>query len=418
MADAPPVELVFHGRCPDCGERVVEFPPALPPVGDDFDWLTRDYDSFRLAMLEELFARFPERARWTTADVEVVLVEALAAVLDQLSDMADRVAAEAYLETARRPESVLRLLRLIGYDALQLARENDQGPFRTDPVEGDERSDEERFLQYWLDNATVMDVARHAGPRAIHTQHRMVSERDHATRLEQHPLVLRAHAWSEWTGSWNTIRAAVVGWNGRDIDAQGAAKEPGDDAADETDGPLYPPDLRREIRQFHRTRDLPWPAGGEDEDAYWAENPSIRTVLRPYLDAYRMAGQEVLLESAVPAAITMALSIRIGDRYFRSETRRAIDEALGTRAGGFFEPGRLQFGEDLYAADIFQAIMALDGVENVCLNRFKRLGSQYADQSTTGVIPFEGLEIAVCDNDPRRPDRGYYRLDLHGGRLG
>ena len=64
------------------------------------------------------------------------------------------------------------------------------------------------------------------------------------------------------------------------------------------------------------------------------------------------------------------------------------------------------------------AIMALDGVENVCLNRFKRLGSQYADQSTTGVIPFEGLEIAVCDNDPRRPDRGYYRLDLHGGRLG
>src|SRR5262249_32701696 len=83
----------------------------LPNVGDDFDWLTRDYDGFRLFMMEELAARMPERARWTPADLEVVLVEALAAVLDQLSDRADRVAAEAYLETARRPESVRRWRR-------------------------------------------------------------------------------------------------------------------------------------------------------------------------------------------------------------------------------------------------------------------------------------------------------------------
>ena len=62
--------------------------------------------------------------------------------------------------------------------------------------------------------------------------------------------------------------------------------------------------------------------------------------------------------------------------------------------------------------------MALDGVENVCLNRFKRLGDQFPDQADTGVIPLQGLDIAVCDNDPARPERGFFNLKLSGGRKG
>jgi hypothetical protein len=57
-------------------------------------------------------------------------------------------------------------------------------------------------------------------------------------------------------------------------------------------------------------------------------------------------------------------------------------------------------------------------VEHVCLNQFKRLGSQYPDRSDTGRIPLEDLEIAVCDNDPAKPERGYWRLVLHGGLPG
>jgi hypothetical protein len=92
----------------------VTLPGPLPGVGDDLDWKARDYDRIRIFMMEELAARFPERTRWTPADIEVVIVEVLAAALDQLSDMTDRVASEAYLETARRPESVRRLLKFIG----------------------------------------------------------------------------------------------------------------------------------------------------------------------------------------------------------------------------------------------------------------------------------------------------------------
>ena len=392
MADNPKTRLSFEGRCPDCAERQIDLPPPLPVVGDDFDWMVRDFDSFRRFMLEELAARFPERTRWTPADMEVVLLEVLAAVLDQLSDMADRVAAEAFLETARRPESVRRLLGLIGYDAATAAGLVDDS---SDMENGETR--EEKLERLWRQNRVLMDMARQEGPRAIHTQRRMVTVEDYANQLKEHPLVLRAHAWSEWSGSWTTIRVAVVLWNDSLLDQ------------DELD---YPIELQGMVNNFHFKQGL-WPLVWEPESP-----PTIRTALRSCLDAYRMLGQEVVLEDVLPVGIKMSLSIRVADNFFRSEVRHAVQDALGTGPGGFFEPGRLGFGEDLFAGDIFQVVMSLDGVKNVCLNRFKRFGDHYPDQADTGQIVLEELEIAVCNNDPANPERGFYNLSLHGGRKG
>ncbi len=75
MAEEPTVTLNYIEGCGDCGNRRVELPAPLPGVGDDFDWDIRDYDGFRLFMLEELAARFPERRSWTPADMEVVLAQ-------------------------------------------------------------------------------------------------------------------------------------------------------------------------------------------------------------------------------------------------------------------------------------------------------------------------------------------------------
>lgn len=397
MAEPPLQELVFAGTCPDCGERRIAPPPPLPEIGDDFDWRVRDYDGFRLMMLQELAARFPERRRWTPADMEVVLVEVLAAVLDQLSDMLDRVAAEAYLETARRPESVRRLLQLIGYDAAALAAARGQ----VEP--GDDAAvTAARLDAFWLRNPHFMEEARRDGPRSIHVQHRMVTVDDCARRLEDHPLVLRAHAWSGWTGSWHTVRVAVIAWNNLHLDGE---------EQDGTRKPRsFPQDLRKRIESFHAERGLPLPD--------LAAPPTIRAVLGPYLDTYRMVGQEVVLENAEPVGITFSLSIRVAESFYQSEVRSAVRQALGTGPGGFFEPGRLAFGEDLHAGDVIQALMALDGIDNVCLNRFKRLGSQFPDQTTSGRIELAGLELALCDNDPARNERGYFRLTLHGGIKG
>ncbi|MCP4657390.1 MAG: hypothetical protein GY856_18445 [bacterium] len=397
MAELPQAKLTFRGRCPDCGERRVLLPEPLPAVGDDFDWQVRDYDGFRLFMLEQLAARFPERRRWTPADLEVVLVEALAAVLDQLSDMLDRVASEAFLETARRPESVRRLLQLIGYDAVQHAVAAKQiSPAATD----DEAIDKNKAAldAFWLRSPHAMEMARQAGPRSVHVQHRMVTVDDYARRLEDHPLVLRAHSWSRWTGSWTTIRVAVICWANHLLD-ECLEQISGEDE-----------EICEKIERFHMERGLSLP----DLTA----TPSIRAVLRSYIDAYRMVGQEVMLEDARPVGIAMALSLRLAENFFQSEMRRAVAQALGGGPEGFFRPGRLRFGEDLYASDVVQAVMAVDGVESVCLNRFKRLGSRFPDRSGSGNIVLDGLEVAVCDNDPAEPERGYYRLSLHGGRKG
>jgi hypothetical protein len=399
MAVDPVAELLFDGACPDCGRRLIDLPDILPAVGDDFDWDQRDYDGFRLFMLQELVARFPERRRWTPADVEVALVEILAYGLDQLSDALDRAAAESFLETARRPESLRRLLLLIGYDVAAMAKRLRTPPFAElsdlEALAPLTPADAERFDRWWLDRPEQMDQARLAGPRAIHDQHRMVTLEDFERQLEQHPLVLRAHAWERWDGSWSTVHVAVIPWQRLDLDA---------------DSTVYSDEVWDQTRAFHAERDLALPARND--------LPNVRSVLYPYIEAYRMVGQEVVLDEAVEVGITLTLSIQVNGQYFQSEVRHAVERALGTGPGGFFAPGRLRFGEDLWASDLYQLLMGLSGIDNICINRFKRLGDRFQDETASGRIVLEGLEVAICDNDSARPERGYYRLLLHGGRKG
>ena len=61
--------------------------------------------------------------------------------------------------------------------------------------------------------------------------------------------------------------------------------------------------------------------------------------------------------------------------------------------------------------------MSLDGVDNVCLIRFKRTGAEFPDETASGRIILDGLEIAVCDNDPAtiQIGRGYVTLQMNGG---
>jgi hypothetical protein len=396
MAELPPPELVFdQDGCPDCGKRLIDLPPALPDVGDDFNWTIRDYDGFRIMMLEELAARFPERKRWTPGEIEVVIVEALAAILDQLSDMLDRVASEAYLETARQPESVFKLLTLIGYDAVEQSTEL----AKTDSALSREEL-EEKLFDLWRSEPAKMEAAKKAGPRSIHTQKRLVSLTDFDTLFTNHPLVYRAHAWRDWGGSWPVIRVALSLWDDKPLD----------NTQDKT--VEYPLELRNRINRFHHKQGL------QEIDWQRTPNPSIRTVLRILMEQYRMVGQEVVLEGAVFVGIVMSLSISIKSNYFQSEVRQAVEYALGRGPEGFFRPGRLDFGEDLYASDIYETLMKLEGVENVCLNRFKRIGRHFPDQTAKGFIVLSGLEVAVCDNRPTAPERGYYHLKLQGGRRG
>lgn len=408
MADAPNKELIFAEGCGDCGERRVDLPAPFPDIPDDFDWLARDYDSIRLFMMEELAHRFPARKRWTPADMEVVIVEALAAALDRLSHSLDIVHGEAFLESARRPQSVRRLLALIGYDAAAridpaLFADLPALPRNPDGTPGTE-TPEEAVERLWTLVPEEMERARDAGPRLIGEQLRMVTLADHANTLAAHPLVERGKARLVWTGSWNTILVALLL-----------------PAARQLDDPLHvgapaatPSELTAEVwsdtTAHHRERQIPLPP--------ITEALTSRAILAVLVEKLRMIGAEIFLEDARLVPITFWLSAQAKPGFYRSEVRDGIAATLSAGPGGLFEPGNLDFGDAVYASNIIERAMAVEGVATACLNRFKRMGRGFGDQTDSGRIAIAPDEIAICQNEPGAPERGVFEVTVSGGEVG
>lgn len=102
-------------ECPDLGSC---FAPAAPPPpvarSPVHSYLGRDWEGLRRELLEELLRRDPAADR-SIADPAVTLIELLAHTGDLLAYRQDRVATEAYLETARLRTSVRRHARLVDF---------------------------------------------------------------------------------------------------------------------------------------------------------------------------------------------------------------------------------------------------------------------------------------------------------------
>ena len=79
------------------------------------DYLTKDYEGFKQAMLGQIPVLLPNWTDRSESDFGVVLIELFAYVADILSYYQDRVANEAFLATATQRRSVTELLRLIDY---------------------------------------------------------------------------------------------------------------------------------------------------------------------------------------------------------------------------------------------------------------------------------------------------------------
>lgn len=91
---------------------------------------------------------------------------------------------------------------------------------------------------------------------------------------------------------------------------------------------------------------------------------------------------------------------------------------FSTDEGGFFETGRLDFGEALYASDVIEAAMAVEGVAVACLNLFRRVGKGFEDQSSDGFIAVSEEEFIACRTDRSRPENGSLRIVVNGGEAG
>ena len=99
----------------DCKPPEKECPPD-PEIAVDIDYLARDYDSFKRALLDFAAQRYPTWNAGNEADVATMILELYAALGDELSYIQDRYAHEAHLETATQRRSLRQHARLMDYE--------------------------------------------------------------------------------------------------------------------------------------------------------------------------------------------------------------------------------------------------------------------------------------------------------------
>lgn len=111
-------EFSFKATCPstlDCKPVVDPCEPPPEPL-PAIDYLAKDFDSFKRALLDFSAQYYPAWQERSEADFGVMFAEALASIADDLSYQQDRITGEAYLETARERRSLVRLGRLVDYE--------------------------------------------------------------------------------------------------------------------------------------------------------------------------------------------------------------------------------------------------------------------------------------------------------------
>lgn len=108
------IDFKFRPGCFDNCPPDWQAPPAPRPE-PAIDYLAKDYDSFRHALISWMINRVPGWQPTSEADLDQVLLELFSVAADELSDYQDRVMNEAYLATARKRVSLARHARLMDY---------------------------------------------------------------------------------------------------------------------------------------------------------------------------------------------------------------------------------------------------------------------------------------------------------------
>jgi hypothetical protein len=112
-------EFSFKAGCVDTSidcKPTLEPCPPLDLVDFPVDYMARDFLSLRGALMDFARQRYPQWGELIEADVGVMVLELFAALGDELSYTQDRMAREAYLETATQRRSLRRLTRLVDYN--------------------------------------------------------------------------------------------------------------------------------------------------------------------------------------------------------------------------------------------------------------------------------------------------------------
>lgn len=216
------------------------------------------------------------------------------------------------------------------------------------------------------------DQIRRRAPQAFLSQNpsallRSVTTADYEAVAATNPQVDQAVASLRWTGSWYSVFIAVE------------------------------------------------PAGGGNLTG------TLRKSLETTVGRYRLAGQDLRLESPQYLSLEIELQVCVDPNYFQADVEKSLLQVLGNGIlpngqKGFFYPDNFTVGETVYLSPIYATARSVPGVISVTATKFQPQGVNTARYLSAGQIKLGSLQVARLDNDPSHPDHGQLALDVQGGK--
>ena len=152
-----------------------------------------------------------------------------------------------------------------------------------------------------------------------------------------------------------------------------------------------------------------------------AADPALLTAISEHLHRFRRMGHDLLVTSARPVSLDIAMIVCVLPHYLRGHVEAALQDLFSNRLladgrAGLFHPDQLSFGEDVCLSRLVAAAQAITGVQNVVVTRLRRLSEGSNQELEKGVLLLGPDEIARMDNETSRPENGRLTLDMRGGR--
>jgi len=211
------------------------------------------------------------------------------------------------------------------------------------------------------------DQIRRRAPQAFMKQERAITMTDYEDVAEQNTLVDKAVATLRWTGSWYTVFITAE------------------------------------------------PKGAGNLTA------SLSKAIKKNVNRYRLAGQDLELESPQYVPLEISLTICVDPAYFKADVQAQLQQVLGSQImpngqKGLFFPDNFTFGRTVYLSPIYAAARSVAGVTSVTATVFQPQGFPTQQYLLAGEIPLGPFQIARMDNDPSLPDHGQLTLTMLGGK--
>jgi hypothetical protein len=211
------------------------------------------------------------------------------------------------------------------------------------------------------------DQIRRRTSQAFLTQQRAITMPDYVAIAERNTQIDQAVATLRWTGSWYTVFIAAE------------------------------------------------PKGGGNL------TPALRKALTRNINRYRLAGQDIQLQSPQYLPLKIELTVCVDPAYFQADVRKALLEVLGSRLlpngqKGLFYPDTFTFGRAVYLSPIYVAARKIAGITSVTATRFEPQGAPSTRFLAQGKIPLGPFQITQMENDRNFPNHGQLTLVLKGGK--